>query len=71
MKVTLHEYAGCFSIELIPETMVELAKLCRFGAYTTKELRHAKAYIETEGSSSATIVVGKHKRAGIAIPKLK
>ena len=71
MKVEFSEHDGCFSIELMAETMEEAAKLVRFGMNRKAEVQHCTTNVNSSGSFEAGIVFGKSKRANNDVPLRK
>lgn len=67
MKATVHEYGGCFSIDLEAETLEDAAFLTRMGLNATRELRSRYACVSGEGKFSTSITFGKAKRASSEI----
>ena len=62
MTIKFVEHVGCFELSIQPETKEEVVSLARFGLNRTKELRYASVYFNQDGTSSASIVIGKKKQ---------
>jgi hypothetical protein len=63
MKVAyFEEYDGCFSVGFEPETIEETAKLIRFKANATKDLRGIYFNAYKTHKIQASLVIGKRKR---------
>lgn len=69
MKVIVHEFEGCFSIDLTAENMKEAATLTRMGMNRTQEIRSAESSASESGEFCASIVFAKSKRASTRIPR--
>ena len=54
MKVTLHEYNGCFSIELKPEDQEDAVKLVRLAINKTKKLRSVSVNAHRDNTITST-----------------
>ncbi len=70
MKANISEYEGCYGISLEAENMEEAAMITRLGINSLKELRSCNAYA-SKGGFTASIVIGKSKKASSLIPKTK
>jgi hypothetical protein len=68
MKATLQEHDGCFSIEFEAESLADAALLVRFGVNRTKEVRHAGTDAHGDGTVTASVVFGKHRRFNSSVP---
>ena len=71
MTIELTEHEGCFGITMVAENMQDAATLVRFGMNAVREIRSHSATANEDGSFSAHLVLGKHKRASSYIPRRK
>lgn len=69
MKITLQEFGGCFSVRCVAETLPDANVLVRMGMNATKDVRSVTAYANDDGTFSASIVLGKHRKANSYIPR--
>jgi len=68
MKVSFTEHAGCFSLVLCADTMIEAAALTRFGMNGLVEPTYCEAAVNESGMFEASVVWQKHKRSSSTIP---
>ena len=71
MKITMHEYEGCFSFELEAETLADAALLTRFGMNATRTVQYVSCNVNQGGKFEGGLVISKHKRANSDVPKRK
>lgn len=67
MKVTVEESEGCFSIHVEAEDIKEAAVLTRMGMNARKEVRSFSTDVFQDGTFSAYVVFGKHRKANSGI----
>jgi hypothetical protein len=71
MKITMTEHDGCFSFDMIAETMEDAALLVRFGVNHTKEFRHVGVVANRGGDFQAAVVIAARKDNNNLIPKAR
>ena len=67
MKIQIHEFDGCFSIDITAETMADAALLVRMARDTTKETRHFSTTPFRDGEFITHITLGKRRRSRAVI----
>lgn len=67
MKLEIHEYDGCFSYEIEPESMKDQVMLARLAKNATKELRSFSVFVQSDLTMCASLVVGKRKNTESAL----
>jgi hypothetical protein len=73
MKITLTEFERCFSFDMEAETLAEAAMLVRFGMNRTDEIRSGDTLVNKHPiiDFTASLVIGKSRRASNVVPKRK
>ena len=71
MKVNAVEFEGCYSLELIAETIEDAAFLVRMGMDSTRELRSVGTNVYKDNTVRGHVVVGKRKQFDSVVPKRK
>jgi hypothetical protein len=62
MKIDLIEYNGCFSLDLIPETVGDAARILRLAKNGIKEVRGINAHALKSDEILCSVVIGKRRR---------
>lgn len=69
MKIILSEFAGCFAFSCVAETKEDAALLVHLGMNGTKEVRSPATEVLEGGEFSASLVIGKHRKAHSRVPQ--
>jgi len=71
MKITMTEFDGCFSFDMVAETVEDAALLARFAVNRTTEALHVSSNAYQDGTFTGELVIGKAKNATTEIGKRK
>jgi len=63
MKIELHEYSGCFSFDMVAETVADASLLARLKMNGKKEVRGIYASAYDDGTFTGTINIGKARQS--------